>query len=169
MRLAVSRSKAPPVCVLEPLVGSDQEAAGAAGRVADGEVLADSRVGLHAADHRLDEDARREVLAGALLALAGCLLQQSLEGCGLDVDVEAVHSVSSIRPMSLLQVDRVGEAVLRASEDVAEDAGLLAEGAQRLDVGVEQVGAALLAQVRPVGLARAARCPRSSAILRNSR
>ena len=44
--------------------------------------------GLHAADDRLDEQARREVLAGALLALAGRLLQQPLEGGGLDVDVE---------------------------------------------------------------------------------
>ncbi len=47
-----------------------------------------ARVGLHAADDRLDEDARREVLAGALLALAGGLLQQPLVGGGLDVDVE---------------------------------------------------------------------------------
>ena len=87
--MAVSRSKAPPVCAFEPLVGGDEEAAGAAGRVADGEVLADSRVGLDAADHALDQRARREVLAGALLALGRGLLQQPFEGGGLDVDVEA--------------------------------------------------------------------------------
>ena len=37
---------------------------------------------------RLDEEARREVLAGALLALAGGLLEQTFERGGLDVDVE---------------------------------------------------------------------------------
>ena len=157
------------VCVLEPLVGGDEEAAGAAGRVADREVLADARVGLHAADHALDERPRREVLAGALLALAGGLLKQPLEGRGLDVDVERGPLGLVDEADELVQVDRVGEAALGAAEDVAEDARLLAERAQRLDVGVEQLGAALLAQVRPVVSSAAARCPRSSAILRNSR
>src|SRR5207249_8248829 len=47
----------------EPLIGAHEKAAGADRGVADGEVGRRPRVGLHTADDRLDEDARREVLA----------------------------------------------------------------------------------------------------------
>ncbi len=100
------------------------------GRVADREVAAHSGVGLHAADDGLDEDARSEVLARALLAFAGGLLQQALEG-------RALTSTSMRGPLGLvdeadelLEVDRVVEAGLGAGEDVAEDARLLAEHAE---------------------------------------
>jgi hypothetical protein len=67
------------------VVGRQQEAAGAAGRVADG--LA--RPGLHHVDHGLDERPRGEVLARARLDVLGVLLQQPFVDVGLDVDVEA--------------------------------------------------------------------------------
>lgn len=57
----------------EPFVRGDEEAAGAASGVADGEVRASAGVGLHAADDGLDEDARGEILAGTFLAFAGGL------------------------------------------------------------------------------------------------
>ncbi len=119
------RGQAPAGLVLEPLVGRDEEAAGAAGRVIDREVLAGSRVGLHAADHDLDEEPGREVLASALLALGCRLLQQALEGRSLDVDVERGPLGLVDETDELVQVDRVGEAALSAAKDVAEDAGLL--------------------------------------------
>ena len=86
-----------------------------------------SRVGLHAAHDGLDQDARREVLPGALLALGGGLLQQSLEGCGLDVDVEGSPLGLVDELDELLQVDRLGEPALGPGEDVAQDAVLCAE------------------------------------------
>ena len=87
--------------------------------------LTAARVGLHAAHHGLDQDAGREVLARALLALAGRLLQQALERGGLDVDVERSPLGLVDRADELAQVDRVREAVLSAGEDVAQDAVLL--------------------------------------------
>jgi hypothetical protein len=53
------------------VVGGEQEAAGAAGGVAD--ALAGG--GAHDLDHGLDERARGEVLAGAALGVLGVLLQ----------------------------------------------------------------------------------------------
>ena len=46
------------------------------------------RVGLDAADNRLDEYAWREVLARPFLAFAGGLFEQPFESRRLDVDIE---------------------------------------------------------------------------------
>ena len=129
------------VCVHQPLVGGDEEAAGAAGRVADRELRLAARVGLHAADDGLDQDARREVLPGALLALAGRLLQQPSKPAALTSTSSAVHSVSSIRPMSCLEVDRVVEARLGPAKMSPSMPGCLAELAEDVDVVIGQVGA----------------------------
>ena len=67
------------------VVGGQQEAAGAAGRVADGVV----RAGAHHVHDGLDQRARREVLAGAGLHVLGVALQQGLVGVALHVGAEA--------------------------------------------------------------------------------
>jgi hypothetical protein len=54
----------------QPFIGAEEETASAAGRVGDG--LAG--FGLHTLDHRLDQNARSEVLAGAALGVFGVLL-----------------------------------------------------------------------------------------------
>ena len=128
-----------------------------------------SRVGLHAADDGLDQDARREVLPGALLALAGGLLQQPLVGRGLDVDVERGPLGLVDQADELLEVDRVVEAGLRLGVDVAEDARALAERAERRRrsgrSGRCRSARAASASRSPSGSST----PRSSAILRKSR
>ena len=86
------------------------------------------------------------------LPFAGGFLEQALEGSGLDVDVERDPLGLVDQADQLLEVDRVGEARLRAAEDVAEHSRLAAELAQGLGVGVGEVGAALLAEVGPVGV-----------------
>ena len=48
--------------------------------------------GAHAVHHRLDQRARREVLAGAALDVLRVLLQQPLVGVALDVGVERASS-----------------------------------------------------------------------------
>ena len=102
----------------------------------------------------------REVLPGALLAFAGRLLQQALEGGGLDVDVERGPLGLVDEADELVEVDRVAEAALGAGVDVAEDAGLLPS--VRSDLGVVRRSArcrSASAQRRAsLQLLRAARC-----------
>jgi len=59
----------------EPLVGGDEKPARAGRGIMDREVPSDAGIRLHAADHRVDEDARGEELPGALLALGSRLLE----------------------------------------------------------------------------------------------
>jgi hypothetical protein len=107
-------------CLLEqPLVSRHEEATRTTGGIANLEVLTGARIRLHATDHGPDEDARREVLAGALLPLGGRLLQKPLENGALHVDVEARPLGLVDKTEELLQVNGVGEAALRAAEDVA--------------------------------------------------
>src|SRR5690606_21341229 len=75
--------------LLEPLVRSNKEATSATGGVTDGELPVGMWVRLDKPHHRPDERSRREVLTSTLLALCGGLLQESLKGRCLDVDVEA--------------------------------------------------------------------------------
>jgi hypothetical protein len=58
----------------EPLVSRDQEPAGAAGRVADGELAVRPRIGLKTTGDGFDQQAGSEVLTRAFLTLAGSLL-----------------------------------------------------------------------------------------------
>jgi hypothetical protein len=81
---ATSRSSPHPVSSSSHSYADTRKPPVPAGWVAYFEVLASPRVRLHAADDRLNEQARSEVLAGALLALSS-LLQQALERCGLNV------------------------------------------------------------------------------------
>lgn len=130
---------------LEPLVGSDEEAPGAAGRVADREVFGNLGIRLHQSDDRLDQRAGREVLAGPLLALGGCLLEQPLERSGLDIHLQArpLRSVDGLDQPG--KGGRAGQPVLAAGEDVAEDARSLTKRAQGVLVGLDELDAALRA------------------------
>ena len=102
----------------------------------------------------LNQDARREVLPGAFLALARGLFKQPLEGGSLDVDVERRPLDLVDQPEELLQIDRVVEPRLSAREDVAEQAALLAEFAQEIDVVILQSSAGLAGEARPVAALR---------------
>ena len=113
-----------------------------------------TRVGLHAADDGLDQDARREVLPRPLLALAGGFFQQSLEGRGLDVDVEGRPLGLVNQAEQLLEIDRIVEARLSPGKDVAEHTSLLAERAQEVDVVILQSCAGLVDETRPIAAFR---------------
>ena len=69
-----------------------------------------ARVGLHDADDGLDQHPGREVLARALLALAGRLFQQALEGRALHVHVHGGPLFLVDHGDEALEVDRVVEA-----------------------------------------------------------
>jgi hypothetical protein len=102
------------------LVGHQEEAGGAAGRVDD--CVVDCR--LDDVDDRLDECARCEVLAGAGSLVRGALAEQFLVGVALDVG-------PGLRPVLLvdevddepLELGRVLNAVLCLAEDRADDPG----------------------------------------------
>ncbi len=113
----------------------EEKAAGAAGRIAD--QLAGP--GCDAANHRLDQRARREVLAGAGLAVLRIALQQALVGVALHVGthgrpVFGVDQVDDHAP----QLGRILELVLRLTEDQRQRARLPAQRFQRVAVVVEQ-------------------------------
>jgi hypothetical protein len=104
----------------DELVCSEQEAAGAAGRVADG------RAGLrsHHLDDRLDQWPRREVLASARLDVLGVLLEQALVGVALHVDVER-HPLLPVDQVDdqTAELRRILNAVLGLAEDDPEHPG----------------------------------------------
>src|SRR6266567_379599 len=121
----------------QPLISGDQKASGTASRIADREIFVSPRIGFHAANNRLDENARREVLTRALLTFARRLFQQTFEGLGFYIDIKG-------RPLSFinerqhaLEVNRVVEARLCAGEDVAKQTRLFAERAQHVNVMID--------------------------------
>ncbi len=128
------------------IVRREQEAARAAGRIADRL----PRLRRDHIDHRGDERTRREVLARAAFHVLGVLLQQALVGVALHVGVEA-------RPLLLVdqvddqpaQLGRVLDLVLRLAEDDAEHARPLAEFLQRMAVMDLQIVAVQLQQRGP--------------------
>src|SRR5439155_9126801 len=120
--------------------------------VADSEVAAEARVRLHAADDRLDQDTRREILAGPLLPLTGRLLQQALVGGSLNVHVEGSPFGLVNQADEPLEVDRVLEAGLCPGIDVAEQAGGLAELAKDVDIVVGQLGAGVVTERGPIAI-----------------
>jgi hypothetical protein len=113
------------------LVGRQQEAAGAACRVADRVPWA----GLHHVNDGPDEGPRREVLSRAPLRLCGVLLQQPLVRVSLNIRVEArpVLLVDQVRhePPELRRIlDLVGGLL----EDEAQHAALSAQRLERVPV-----------------------------------
>ena len=122
------------------------------------------------ADDGLDEHARREVLAGAFLAFAGGLFEQSLEGRGLHVHVQR-------RPLRLvdhgddaLEVDRIVEArrgLRRRCRRAARRLRGACAGCRRSDRSASVPDLSL--QRSPSRSPSATSTPRSSAILRKSR
>jgi hypothetical protein len=135
------------LCVAgEEVVGRQEEAAGAAGRVGDGL----QGLGAHALHHGLDERARREVLPGAALGVLGVLLQQALVDVALHIGAQQHPALAVDQVDQLVQLGRVADLVLGLHEDVAQHAGLLAQLVQQLHVVALQLGAALAAQALPV-------------------
>ena len=128
------------------VVGGQQKAAGAAGRVADRL----PRLGGDDVDDRLDQRPRGEVLAGAALGVLGVLLQQPLVGVPLHIGAHhrPVFLVDEIDDQAA-QLGRVLELVLRLVEDQPEQALLVAEIFQGMAVVVEKLVAVLLHQRRP--------------------
>jgi len=117
------------------VVGDEQEAAGAGGGVADRVVGG----GMHHVDDRLDERARREVLAGAGLRVLRVLFEQPLVDLALDVDVDPGLVLDEVDEAA--ELGGVLDAVLRLTEDDGGEAG---SGAQ-LDEDAAVVGLKLIA------------------------
>ena len=127
------------------VVRSQQEAAGAAGGIADHL----SRLRLHHIDHRTDERARGEVLSCALVRGAGGLFEQAFINRALDVHVHAGPILIGDHLDHALEIGGVGDLVLGLAEDDADEAGLLAEAFERVAVMDFEVVAALAAQHGP--------------------
>ena len=115
-------------------VGREQEAASAAGGVADGDVAA--RRGIDHLDDGLDQRARGEILAGAGLHFLRIALQQFLVDRAFHVQPERL--VDELN--EALEAGRVLDGIARLLEDGAEQSvraaefgeGLAVEGGQRL-------------------------------------
>jgi hypothetical protein len=121
----------------EVVVGGEEEAAGAAGRVGDG--LAGERT--DAFDHGFDQRARGEVLAGAGLGVLGVAFEQVFVDGAFSVGAEHdpigfVHHGNDTG-----ELGGVLDLVLGLGEDLAEHAGLFAELQEGLDVVGFEVGA----------------------------
>ena len=129
------------------VVRGEQEAAGAAGRVADG--LAG--LGGDAVHHGLDQRPWCEVLAGAALGVLRVFLQQALAGVALHVGAHGrpVFAIDQVHHQSA-QLGRILELVLRLGEDQTVGAFLFAQFVQQVAVMVEQFVAVFRQQRRPV-------------------
>lgn len=116
---------------LHVVVGGEQKAAGAAGRVADG--LADLRI--HAAHDGLDHRPRREVLPGAGFHLGGVLLQQALVDLALHIHAKPNPRAFPVdQAHQPLEFGGVGKLVLRLAEDGADQPVLTPQRLQRVAV-----------------------------------
>ena len=158
------------VVLRQVLVRGEQKAAGAAGRIAD-HLARPARDAIH---HRLNERARREVLAGAGLDVLRVALQQALVGVALHVgahrrpvfraDQVNDHAPQLGRVLTISSGDWTpagrpkGEPrrkamriklVLRLAKDQRQCARLLAQLFQRVAVVVEQRIAVEQAKRRP--------------------
>lgn len=111
------------VLLLDEVVGGEEEAAGAAGGVADD--LAGLR--LHDIDDGADEGAGGEVLASALVGGAGGLFEEAFVDGAFDVDVHAGPILVGDHFDDALEVGGVVDLVLGLAEDDADEAGLFAE------------------------------------------
>jgi hypothetical protein len=129
------------------VVGCQEEAAGAAGGIADGII----RPGRHHVNHRFDQRPGGEILPSAALGVLGVLLQEPLVGVPLHVGAHdrPVLPVEKIYDQAT-QFRRVLELVLGPAEDEAQKSLLLAELFQDMAVVVEEFIAVLLKQARPV-------------------
>ena len=124
----------------EPFVRGDEETARATRGVTHGEVLVSARVRLDAADDALDDEAWREILARAFLPFARRLLQQTLECRRLHVDVERGPLRLVDEADEPLEVHGVGESGLGINEDGSEQAPLLRQSTEHVDVMLGQIG-----------------------------
>ena len=152
--LAVER----PLASEQPLVGAHQKAAGAAGRVADGEVRA-RRGGRASSRGRWTGSARAGVKywpAPFLPSLAAFSSRPSKAAPFTSTSM-AVHSSSSIRVMSRLRLTGLLKRGMDWREDVAEQPFGLPQLAQDVRVVVGQGRAGLVLEAVPVAALRDAR------------
>ena len=135
---------------LHVVEGGEEEAARAAGGVADG--LGDLRVDdVH---HRLDERARREILAGAGLLVLSVLLEDALVDGALGVDLEGEPVLGVDEGDDLGEVGGLGDRVLGLGEDGADEAVLARELLERLLVAGEEVEAGEVDEAGPAAVLR---------------
>ena len=109
------------------LVSGEQEAAGAAGRVADR--LTD--VGVHHLDHGLDQRAGRKILARAAFHLPGVALQQALVNRTLDVDVDAHPGLAVDQADEALQLGGIVDLALGLEKQRPDEIGALRQRDER--------------------------------------
>src|SRR5579884_1404076 len=136
------------VAAQDVIVGGQKEAAGAAGRVADGIVGG----GVHHLDDGLDQRARGEVLPGAGLGVLGVLLKQALVDGAFHVEVETDPGLAVDQLDQAAQLGRVLDAVLGLAEDDGDQAGADAQFLEDLAVVAFQGVAVEGQQAAPVVL-----------------
>ena len=134
----------------KPFVGNHEKAAGAASGIGDGKFGMGAGIGFHAADDGLDQQAGGEILTRAFLTLIGGLLQESLEGGGLDIHIQRGPFRLVDQANQFFQVNWIAEPRLRPGEDVSQEARLLTQFPQDIDVIVGQIRTALGRDLRPV-------------------
>ncbi|OQA05563.1 MAG: Chorismate synthase [bacterium ADurb.Bin374] len=122
----------------QPFPGTHEESAAPAGGVDDGEILLPARVWFHNTYNRLDERARREILAGPLLPFGCGLFQQPLERLALHVDVERSPLLLVDHGNELLEVDGIVEPGHGLGEDVAQQPLCIAKFLQDAGVMVDE-------------------------------
>lgn len=137
-------------CVHEPFIGGDEETARAASGIADREVWPNARIGFHAADDGLDQDARREILAGAFLPFAGGFFEQALIRLRLYVHIKAGPIGFRNETDQTLEINGIVEAVLALGVNVAENARLLTELAKQIGIVIDQFRTGFLGEGWPV-------------------
>jgi len=120
MRRASARSEDATRLGHEPFIAADEKAARATGWIADPEVRFAARVGLHQPDDRLDQDAGREVLAGAFLPFTGGLFEQAFERGALHVHIHRGPVFLVDHRKHAFQVNRVVESGRSLGKDVGE-------------------------------------------------
>jgi hypothetical protein len=132
------------------VVGGEQEAAGAAGGVANHL----PGLGPHDIDDGADERAGSEVLTGPFVGRAGGLFEQAFVDGALDVHVHAGPILIADHLDHALEVGGVGDLVLGLAEDDADEAGNFAEVLEGVAVVDFELVAASAGERRPAEFRR---------------
>lgn len=138
------------VVVFDEVVRSEEEAAGAAGGVADD--LAGN--GLHDIHDGADEGARGKILPCAFVGRTRGLFEEAFVDGTLDVNVHAGPILVGDHLDDALKVGGVGDFVLGLAENDADEARFFAEGFEGVAVVSFEIVTALAAQFGPSEVVR---------------
>ena len=136
----VSAIKDPFRLLDKPLVAADEKSACADGWIRNCEFRFATRVRLHHAYDRFNQNARRKVLAGAFLSFARGFLEQAFECRAFNIDIHRRPIFLVDHRDDALEIDRIVKARRRLRENVGKQSSRFTQLPKNVCVVIGQRG-----------------------------